>query len=149
MYIINMNYSSFNPSRIPTKDEIDKFTTNIGMSSKIQIPEKITPREDPRNFVYSNTKNNFTEDRQTKKLTCDKHGFFEETPYNKFKYNLDDGCPECNGPKPKMVKYQCPNSGDGTERLIEEGSMSHRCPECIYNGKKYTFIHLNGMSYCS
>ena len=83
-------------------------------------------------------------------LTCEKHGIFEESPYNKYKFNLDDGCPECRQPTPKkLVRYQCPNSGDGTERLIEEGSMSHRCPECVYNGKKFTFIHLNGMSYCS
>lgn len=93
-----MNFSSFNPTRIPTKDEIDQFRMKIGMSSKTQIPLQNIQQEDS---------------------------------------------------KPKMVRYQCPNSGDGSERLIEEGIMSHRCPECMYNGKKFTFIHLNGMSYCS
>lgn len=45
----------------------------------------------------------------------------------------------------KMVRYQCINSGDGTERLIEEGTMSHKCPHCIYDGKPDPFIYLDGM----
>ena len=45
----------------------------------------------------------------------------------------------------KMVRYQCKNSGDGTERFIEEGTMSHRCPHCIYDGKPDPCIYLNGM----
>ena len=139
MYI--MNYSNFLTTQ-PTKEENDTFYSGIGLSSKTQLNEhKI--REDVKNYVYSNT--NLVEDRKNKTLTCYKHGIFKATIYNKYKFNLDDGCPECNKPKPKLVSYRC---GEGEERFIEEGSLSHRCPNCVYNGKPYTFVHLNGMSYC-
>ena len=145
MYI--MNYTRSQPleyTQQPTKNEIDTFFAGICMSSNTHIPEKTTQREDSKNYIYSNTNNILVEDRQTKKLTCDKHGIFEETIYNKYKFNLDDGCPECRKPK-KLVSYRC---GEGEERFIEEGSLSHRCPNCVWGGKKYTFVHLNQNSYC-
>ena len=153
-----MNYSNFLTTQPhPTKEENDTFYSGIGLSSKTQLKEHKT-REDVKNYVYeivdslnphfhtsgfSNT--NLVEDRKNKTLTCYKHGIFKATIYNKYKFNLDDGCPECNKPKPKLVSYRC---GEGEERFIEEGSLSHRCPNCVWGGKPYTFVHLNGMSYC-